>query len=56
MYNISLLCPTRNRVDGLIRMWSSALDTASNPDKLELVLYVDHDDLETIEFSYEIFK
>ena len=50
MYNISLLCPTRNRVDGLIRMWSSALDTASNPDKLELVLYVDHDDLETIEF------
>ena len=50
MYNISLLCPTRNRIDGLTRMWSSALDTASNPDKLELVLYVDHDDLETIQF------
>lgn len=49
MYNISLLCPTRNRVDGLIRMWTSAIETAKDPDKLELVLYVDHDDLVTLD-------
>lgn len=50
MYNISLLCPTRNRVDGLKRMWGSALQTASEPDKLELVLYIDHDDHNTLDF------
>jgi hypothetical protein len=45
---ISLLCPTRNRVDMLRRMWVSACDTANNPDDLELVLYVDKDDTETL--------
>jgi len=49
MYNISLLCPTRNRVDGLIRMWASAIDTASDPSQIELVLYVDHDDSATLD-------
>lgn len=50
MYNISLLCPTRHRTGGLKRMWDSALSTASKPDQLELVLYVDHDDSDTIDF------
>lgn len=50
MYNISLLCPTRNRVNGLKRMWDSALDTAYEPEKLELVLYIDYDDRDTIDF------
>lgn len=47
---ISILCPTRNRVSGLSRMWQSALDTADNPYSLELVLYVDYDDEETNKF------
>jgi len=44
MYNISLLCPTRNRPDGLEKMWSSAIENASEPSKIELVLYIDDDD------------
>ena len=31
-------------------MWKSALDTASNPDGLELVLYIDYDDEATHKF------
>jgi len=50
MYNISLLCPTRHRTQGLKRMWDSALNTAADPDKIELVLYIDYDDEETINF------
>lgn len=48
MYNISLLCPTRNRPDGLERMWNSAIECASEPDKIELVLYIDDDDQSSI--------
>lgn len=47
---ISILCPTRKRTSGLSRMWQSALDTADNPDGLELVLYVDYNDEETNKF------
>lgn len=47
---ISILCPTRNRTAGLSRMWQSAMTTADNPDCLELVLYIDHDDKETNKF------
>jgi len=50
MYKISLLCPTKNRTDSLLRMWKSVLDTADNPSQIELVLYVDYDDNKTIEF------
>lgn len=48
MYNISLLCPTRNRPDGLERMWNSAIECASEPDKIELILYIDDDDQSSI--------
>ncbi len=47
---ISILCPTRKRTNGLKRMWESAVDTADSSDDLELVLYVDYDDEETIDF------
>lgn len=50
MFKISLLCPTRKRVSGLKRMWDSALNTADNPEYIELVIYVDHDDQETLDF------
>ena len=48
MFNISLLCPTRNRPAGLERMWESAMQTAKNPQKIELVLYIDNDDQSSI--------
>ncbi len=50
MFNISLLSPTKKRTDSLSRMWKSVLDTADNPSQIELVLYVDHDDNETLQF------
>ena len=43
---ISILCPTKYRPEGLRRMWESALETSSL--KLELVLYVEEYDLETL--------
>jgi hypothetical protein len=41
---ISLLVPTRGRPDQLREMWHSAIDTAVDPDGLELVARVDSDD------------
>lgn len=45
---ISILLPTRQRPEFLDRLWKSALKTADHPDKLELVVYIDSDDI-----SYE---
>lgn len=53
---ISLLCPTRNRVAKLKRMWESVQETADNPDQIELVLYVDHDDSNTLSFLQSNLK
>ena len=47
MFNISLLCPTRKRTESLEKMWLSALQTAKFPKKLELVLYIDSEDLKS---------
>jgi hypothetical protein len=44
---ISLLIPTRRRRGGLEQSIQSALRTASNPESLELIAYVDQDDAET---------
>jgi hypothetical protein len=41
---ISILCPTRNRVDSMRRLVHSARTTASNPVELEFIFYVDEDD------------
>ena len=41
---ISLLVPSRMRPDGCRAMWLSALDTADDPLRLQLVLYLDDDD------------
>lgn len=41
---VSLLVPTRGRPDQLASMWASACATASRPNGLELVIYVDDDD------------
>lgn len=47
-FDISLLCPTKYRPQGLEDMWTSAIETADCPDSLELVVYVEHYDEETI--------
>lgn len=41
---ISLLLPTRQRPHHLIRLAQSVLDTADEPDEIELVTYIDEDD------------
>ena len=56
MFNISLLCPTRNRPASLERMWESAMQTAKNPQKIELVLYIDDDDILSIEKAKQLSK
>lgn len=42
--NISLLIPTRGRPSLVYRLFDSILETASDPDSLEIVLYIDDDD------------
>ena len=41
----SLLCPTRGRPDKMAEMWKSAAETAANPDAVEVVFYLDNDDV-----------
>ena len=45
--SISILLPTRKRPSGFRRMYDSAMATASNPESLEVSVYVDDDDHET---------
>jgi hypothetical protein len=46
---ISLLLPTRQRRKELIRFWTSAMNMADQPSDVEVVAYVDHDDVSTYE-------
>lgn len=41
---ISLLLPTRQRPDNLLRFYESAMSTAEDPDSVEVVCYIDEDD------------
>lgn len=41
---ISILCPTRNRLDAMRRLVQSARETAANPTEIEFIFYVDEDD------------
>lgn len=41
---ISILCPTRNRLDAMRRLAQSARETAANPTEIEFIFYVDDDD------------
>jgi len=50
---VSLLLPTRGRVEMLARMIQSVAETASHPEAVEVVLYVDDDDTETAQFSLD---
>ena len=46
---ISLLCPTRKRPSFMKELWESACNTAADKNNLEIVFYIDTDDLESIE-------
>lgn len=41
---ISIICPTRNRPENVIRLVNSARSKAKNPDQIEFLFYVDSDD------------
>lgn len=45
---ISLLVPTRNRSDILVQMLDSVFATAARPELIEVVIYVDDDDPDTL--------
>jgi hypothetical protein len=45
---ISLLTPTRNRPHAMQRLWQSALETADQPENLEIVFYMDDDDVHAV--------
>ena len=40
----SLLCPTRNRPQFLVRLYSSLIETADHPEEIELIVFIDDDD------------
>ena len=54
--NISLLLPTRGRPALLQRLFNSVVDTTANIRELELVLYIDEDDLPTREVSHPFLQ
>ena len=41
---ISLLCPTRGRPENALRLAKSLLDTTADPERIELLFYIDDDD------------
>ncbi len=52
MPDISLILPTRNRTALVHRALDSIVQTAEYPEKLEIVLYIDSDDLESHEIDH----
>ena len=56
MFDISILCPTKNRCEGLERMWLSALETCDSPTSIELVLYIESDDINTLNKAEDFEK
>jgi len=52
MVDISLILPTRERLPQLQRVLESAASTADRPERLEIVLYLDDDDIPSHEFTF----
>jgi len=50
--NISLLLPSRGRPAQLQRLFDSIVATTANIEKLEIILYIDEDDLPTEKVSH----
>ena len=47
--NISLLCPTRKRPSFMKELWKSVCDTSDNINNIELIFYIDSDDIDSID-------
>lgn len=47
---ISILCPTRKRPSNIQRLYDSVMHTVDKPEEVELIFYVDEDDVETLDF------
>ena len=52
MVNISLLLPTRGRSSLVYQLFDSILKTTSDPLTVEVVLYIDEDDIGSHEINY----
>lgn len=50
--DISILLPTRKRPNFLLRLFDSLKETTARPENLEVVLYADEDDEETLSVEY----
>lgn len=50
----SILCPTRKRPDSMERLTKSIFNMAENPKKVEIIFYIDSDDLESKEKADEL--
>jgi len=56
MIKFSLLCPTRNRLEGAHRLLHSVRTLSYNPDEVEVLYGVDGDDTKTIEGFKQLAK
>jgi glycosyltransferase involved in cell wall biosynthesis len=56
MVNISILLPTRGRPSLIYRLFESLSQTTSNTENLEVILYLDEDDIPSQEISYALLK
>lgn len=54
--NVSIIVPTRSRLQRLTNMLHSVYDKAKEPDKVEVVLVYDNDDTETYDFLQSILE
>lgn len=50
MLKISLLCPTRDRPEKALRLALSILETATHPQRVEILFYLDSDDPSTEDY------
>ena len=49
--NISVLIPSRNRPQGLKELCESLFNNASDPNQIEVIVYLDLDDSCTMEYT-----
>lgn len=49
----SIIVPTRNRTEQLRLFLNSFIDTTDNPDNLEIILVIDDDDMDTVNFHFD---
>jgi GT2 family glycosyltransferase len=56
MLNLSILLPTRGRPSLVYRLFESLSQTTSDAENLEVILYLDEDDIPSHEISYPLLK